>query len=234
MKKTNLINFVYTSLFIFLITFNVFANSTKIYNEEYENPLTVLESFLWDNKKGSNIGITSKININNRNLGATTHPVFFNPNDISIALSKLKYFNEEKEMMNSIFSINDIEILSNNISKGLSVANNNQDVIFQIMKKKKNNKTKGIFFVEKKYLNLVFFQINDCDHKFNLNKRKFRNKKKEYYKNHPNFSFTRKNNNCEIRNNNKISVTSKKGIYKRKTNDKYSWIIFTPPSWATD
>ena len=231
MKKINLKYFIYIFLFLFLIlfSFKVQANSSKIYNKEYANPLTVLESFLWNNKKGSNIGITSKININNRNLNATTHPTSLDPKNIRIALSKLRYFNEEKEIMDFIFSIDDIDVLSKNVSRGLLVANNNQDIIFQFIKKKKNNKTKGIFFVQNKSLNVVFFQINDCDLKTNLNKKK----KKEFHKNHPSFSFFKKNN-CKIRSNNKISVTSKNGIYKRKTNDRFSWIIFTPSSWETN
>ena len=32
----------------------------------------------------------------------------------------------------------------------------------------------------------------------------------------------------------KISVTSTKGIYKRSTNESYSWIFFTSPSWQTN
>ncbi len=223
-------------LFIFLFPFKLFADSTKIYNEEYVNPLTVLESFLWNNKRGSNIGITSKININNRNLNATTHPASLNPNNIRIILSKLRYFSEEEEIMNSIFTVKDIEILSKNVSKGLLIANSNQDIIFQFINKKKknNNKTKGIFFVQNESLNLVLFQINDCELQLDSNKKKFRKKKKEFHKNHPNFSFIKKEKKCETRVHNKISVTSKKGIYKRKTNNKFSWIIFTPSSWETN
>ena len=32
----------------------------------------------------------------------------------------------------------------------------------------------------------------------------------------------------------RITVTSTKGIYKRSTNQNYSWLIFTSPSWETN
>ena len=53
--------------------------------------------------------------------------------------------------------------------------------------------------------------------------------KKEFHKNHPNFSFVKTNKKCNAVK--KITVTSSKGIYKRKTNQNYSWVIFTSPSW---
>ena len=111
------------------------------------------------------------------------------------------------------------------------LANKNQDVIFQFIdkKKKENNVTQGIIFAQKNSLNLVFFQIHGCGYEKAKNKRI---KKKEFYKNHPNFSFVKKKN-CD-KGKKEISVTSTEGIYKRGTNQSDSWIIFTSASWKTN
>ena len=88
--------------FLFLIFFSVFpylikADSSKIYHKGYTNPMNVLGSFLWDVKKKGKIGLTSKIYIQNRELEATVHPVLLNPSKIKIALSKMRYIDEEKQ-----------------------------------------------------------------------------------------------------------------------------------------
>ncbi len=220
--------------FLFLILFLFFpylikADPAEIYNKEgYANPLTILNTFLWNEKKSGNIGLTSKINIQNREPDATIHPVSLDPSKIKIALSKIKYIDSKKQFSNFIFNEENLEILSKYASKGLLLANKDQDVIFQFIdKKKENNVTQGIIFAQKDSLNLVFFQIHGCGYE------KLKNKKKnEFYKNHPNFSFVKKQN-CH-KEKKKISVTSKEGIYKRGTNQNYSWIIFTSSSWKTN
>jgi hypothetical protein len=95
------------------------------------------------------------------------------------------------------------------------------------------NITQGIIFAQKKSLNLVLFQIHGCGFEEVDKKKDFNKKKKEFHKNHPNFSFVKKKKNC-IEKRKKISVTSTEGIYKRSTNKNYSWIIFTSPSWKTN
>ena len=223
--------------FLFLIFFSTFpyltkADSAKIYNKEgYANPLTILNSFLWNEKKRGNIGLTSKINIQNRELEATIHPVSLDPSKIKVALSKIKYLDIDKQSSNFIFNEENLEVISKYASKGLLLANKNQDVIFQFInkKKKENNVTQGIIFAQKNSLNLVFFQIHGCGYEKAKNKRI---KKKEFYKNHPNFSFVKKKN-CD-KGKKEISVTSTEGIYKRGTNQSYSWIIFTSASWKTN
>ena len=42
-----------------------------------------------------------------------------------------------------------------------------------------------------------------------------------------------KKKNCD-KGKKEISVTSTEGIYKRGTNQSYSWIIFTSASWKTN
>ena len=183
--------------FLFLIFFSTFpyltkADSAKIYNKEgYANPLTILNSFLWNEKKRGNIGLTSKINIQNRELEATIHPVSLDPSKIKVALSKIKYLDIDKQSSNFIFNEENLELISNYAAKGLLIAKKNQDVIFQFIdkKKKENNVTQGIIFAQKNSLNLVFFQIHGCGYEKAKNKRI---KKKEFYKNHPNFSFVKK------------------------------------------
>ena len=221
--------------FLFLIFFSTFpyltkADSAKIYNKEgYANPLTILNSFLWNEKKRGNIGLTSKINIQNRELDATIHPVSLDSSKIKTALGKIKYIDSDKQFSNFIFNEQNLEILSKYASKGLLLANKNQDVTFQFIdKKKENNITQGIIFAQKNSLNLVFFQINGCGYEKVKNKKK----KKEFYKNHPNFSYVKKDK-CD-REKKEISVTSKEGIYKRGTNQSYSWVIFTSSSWKTN
>ena len=90
-------------------------------------------------------------------------------------------------------------------------------MIFQFInkKKKENNVTQGIIFAQKNSLNLVFFQIHGCGHEKAKNKKI---KKKEFYKNHPNFSFVKKKN-CNSAEK-KISVTSTKGIYKKSISEE--------------
>ena len=182
-------------------------------------------------KKGGNIGLTSKINIRNRELDATIHPVSLDPSKIKVALSKIKYVDPEKQSRDFIFNEENLEVISKYASKGLLLANKNQDVIFQFInkKKKENNVTQGIIFAQKNSLNLVFFQIHGCGQEKAKNKKI---KKKEFYKNHPNFSFVKKKN-C-YKGKKEISVTSREGIYKRGTNQSYSWIIFTASSWKTN
>jgi len=218
-------------LLVYILTFSylVKADSTKIYYNEYANPLNILSSFLWNEKKKGKIGLTSKLNIQNRELGATVHPVLLDPSKIKIALSKMKYIDEEKQFTDFIFNEENLEVLSKYTSKGLLLANKNQDVIFQFINKKKDNITQGIIFAQKESLNLVFFQIHGCNFEQVYNKKNFNKKKKEFYKNHPNFSFV-KTKKCSEKKK-KISVTTTKGIYKKSTNKDYSWIIFTSPSW---
>ena len=96
--------------FLFLISFLAFCNSaksdsSKIYKKGYKNPLNVLSYFLWNGKKEGNIGLISKVNVQNRNLEATVHPVSIDPSKIKIALSKIKYIDEEKEFTDFIFII---------------------------------------------------------------------------------------------------------------------------------
>ena len=226
--------------FLFLISFLVIpyltkADSTKIYNKGYSNPLNVLNSFLWNEKKGGKIGLTSKINIKNRKLEATIHPVLLDSYKIKIALSKIRYIDEEKKSIDFIFNEENLKVLSKYTSKGLLLANKNQDITFQFINKKDKieNITQGIIFAQKKSLNLVLFQIHGCGFEEVDNKKDFNKKKKEFHKNHPNFSFVKKKKDC-IEKRKKISVTSTKGIYKRSTNKNYSWIIFTSPSWETN
>ena len=225
--------------FLFLISFLVFtylikADSSKIYNRDYANPINVLSSFLWNEKKKGSIGLTSKISIKNRELGATIHPVLLDSSKIKTALSKIRYIDEEKQFTDFIFNEENLEALSKYASKGLFLANKNQDIIFQFINKKKKieNITQGIIFAQKDSLNLIFFQIHECGFEEINNGKEFEKKKKEFYKNHPNFSFVKKKN-CST-NKKKISVTTTKGIYKRNTNQNYSWIIFTSPSWQTN
>ena len=222
-------------LLVYILTFSylVKADSTKIYYNEYANPLNILSSFLWNEKKKGKIGLTSKLNIQNRELGATVHPVLLDPSKIKIALSKMKYIDEKKQFTDFIFNEENLEVLSKYASKGLLLANKNQDVIFQfINKKEKENITQGIIFAQEKSLNLVFFQIHGCGFE-EMDKKNFSKKKKEFYKNHPNFSFASKKKKCNEEKK-KISVTSTEGIYKRSTNESYSWIIFTSLSWQTN
>ena len=87
--------------FLFLIFFSVFpylikADSSKIYKKGYANPINSLSTFLWNKKKKGSIGLTSVISINNRELGATLHPVSLDSSKIKIALSKIKYLDEKK------------------------------------------------------------------------------------------------------------------------------------------
>ena len=225
--------------FLFLISFLVFtylikADSSKIYNRDYANPVNVLSSFLWNEKKKGSIGLTSKISIKNRELGATIHPVLLDSSKIKTALSKIRYIDEEKQFTDFIFNEENLEALSKYASKGLFLANKNQDIIFQFINKKKKieNITQGIIFAQKNSLNLIFFQIHGCGFEEINNGKEFEKKKKKFYKNHPNFSFVKKKN-CST-NKKKISVTTTKGIYKKSTNQNYLWIIFTSPSWQTN
>ena len=225
--------------FLFLISFLVFtylikADSSKIYNRDYANPVNVLSSFLWNEKKKGSIGLTSKISIKNRELGATIHPVLLDSSKIKTALSKIRYIDEEKQFTDFIFNEEYLKVLSKYTSKGLLLANKNQDIIFQFINKKKKieNITQGIIFAQENSLNLIFFQIHGCGFEEINNGKEFEKKKKEFYKNHPNFSFVKKKN-CST-NKKKISVTTTKGIYKKSTNQNYLWIIFTSPSWQTN
>ena len=225
--------------FLFLISFLVFtylikADSSKIYNRDYANPVNVLSSFLWNEKKKGSIGLTSKISIKNRELGATIHPVLLDSSKIKTALSKIRYIDEEKQFTDFIFNEEYLKVLSKYTSKGLLLANKNQDIIFQFINKKKKieNITQGIIFAQKDSLNLIFFQIHECGFEEINNGKQFEKKKKEFYKNHPNFSFVKKKN-CST-SKKKILVTTTKGIYKKSTNQNYLWIIFTPPSWQTN
>ena len=145
----------------------------------------------------------------------------------------MKYIDEEKQYTDFIFNAENLEVLSKYTSKGLLLANKNQDVIFQFINKKKKikNVTQGIIFAQKGTLNLVFFQIHECSFDKLDSEKKFGKKKKEYYKNHPNFSFVKKKNCSRIKK--KILATSSEGIYRKRTNGNYSWIIFTSSSWQT-
>ena len=220
---------------LFLVLFLIFPNfaksdSSKIYNEGYANPLNVLNSFLWDEKEAK-VGLTSRINIKNRELKATIHPISLDSSKIKIAISKMKYItDDEKQLTDFIFNESNLDVLSKQASKGLLLANKNQDIIFEFINKKgrKENVTQGIIFAQKNSLNLVFFQIHGCNFQNSSYKRN-KKKKKEFNKNQPNFSFVKKKKCIEKKK--KVSVTSAKGIYKKSTNQYYSWIIFTPSSW---
>ena len=174
--------------FLFLIFFSVFpylikADSSKIYKKGYANPINSLSTFLWNKKKKGSIGLTSIISINNRELGATLHPVSLDSSKIKIALSKIKYIDEKKEHTDFIFNEENLEVLSKYASKGLRLANKNQDITFQfINKKEKENTTEGIIFAQKKSLNLVFFQIHGCSFEKVNSKKNFNKKKKSFIK----------------------------------------------------
>ena len=236
-KKNILIkNFFFLFLVIFLLFPDLIkADSSKIYEKGYANPVNILSTFLWNKKKKGSIGLTSTISINNRELGATLHPVSLDSSKIKTALSKIKYIDEKKQLADFVFNEENLEVLSKYTSKGLRLANKNQDITFQFINKKKKieNITQGIIFVQKESLNLVFFQIHGCVFEKVNNTKKFDKKKKEFYKNHPNFSFVRNKKKCNAVKK-KITVTSTKGIYKRSTNQNYSWLIFTSPSWETN
>ena len=95
--------------FLFLIFFLVFSNlvkadSSKIYDEGYKNPLNILSSFLWNEEKKGRIGLTSKVNIRNRKLNATVHPASLDSSKIKIALSKMKYIDEKKQFTEFVFN----------------------------------------------------------------------------------------------------------------------------------
>ena len=222
-----------SSFFIFfLIFFQLKADSSIIYKDGYKNPLNVLNSFLWNEDEKGKIGLISSILVKNRDLKATVHPILIEPHKIKIALNKIRYKDEDKELDDLIFKDENLEIISKYASKGLYLANKKQDVIFQFANKdNKKNITQGIIFAQKKSLNFIFFQINDCQTEFK-SKKKYTKKKKEFYKNHPNFSFKKKESKCD-RKSKTISVTSSEGIYKRNTNNDYSWIIFTSKSWGS-
>ena len=168
----------YVFLFFFLNSLNlVKSDSSKIYNKNYSNPVNVLNSFLRKKANKGSIGLISKINIENRELGATIHPVSLDSEKIKIVLSKIKYEDNKKENdFKFLFDDNFLEILSKYVSKGLKLANQEQDVIFKF--KNKNNVTQGIFFAHKNSLNLVFFQINGCEYNNNNKKKKIKKKKR--------------------------------------------------------
>ena len=175
--------------FLFLISFLVFtylikADSSKIYNRDYANPVNVLSLFLWNEKKKGNIGLTSKISIKNRELNATIHPVSLDSSKIKAALSKIRYIDEEKQFTDFIFNKENLEVLSKYTSKGLLLANKNQDIIFQFINKKKKieNTTQGIIFAQKNSLNLIFFQIHECGFEEINNGKEFEKKKKNFTK----------------------------------------------------
>ena len=150
--------------FLFLISFLVFtylikADSSIIYNRDYANPVNVLSSFLWNEKKKGSIGLTSKISIKNRELGATIHPVLLDSSKIKTALSKIRYIDEEKQFTDFIFNEEYLKVLSKYTSKGLLLANKNQDIIFQFINKKKKNRKYNARnnFCPKRFLKFDFF-----------------------------------------------------------------------------
>ena len=154
-------------LFLLLVSFllpffSIEADSSKIYSKGYVNPVNALNSFLWNKKKEGSIGLTSNVFIDNREVTATLHPISFDSSKIKIAFSKIKYLDEKKETTDFIFNEENLEILSKYTSKGLSLANKNQDIIFQFLNKKEEKLTQGIIFIQKNSLNLVFFSIHDC------------------------------------------------------------------------
>ena len=103
--------FLFITLFLFLPII-VQANSTKIYNDEYHNPLNILSSFLWNEKKAGKIGLISNISMENRQLDATIHPISLKPSKIKIAFSKIKYLDEDTGESDYIFSEKNLEVLS--------------------------------------------------------------------------------------------------------------------------
>ena len=181
-KKNVLMNKFF---FLFLIFFSIFhysikADSSKIYSEGYTNPVNYLSTFLWNKKKKGSIGLTSTIFINNRQLGATLHPVSLDSSKIKIALSKIKYIDEQTQHIDFVFNEENLRVLSKYASKGLRLANKNQDIIFKFVNKKNKIEdiTQGIIFAQKKSLNLVLFQIHGCDFK-EVDRKKDSKKKKK-------------------------------------------------------
>ena len=216
--------FLFISLFFFTFL-SAHANSSKIYNKEYLNPINVLNSFLWSDDRGGYIGLSSKTKITNRNLSNTIHPVSIDSFKVKLAFSKLRYKNLDKGDIHHIFNNDNLEILSKNITKGLKIANNLHDVIFQLVHN--NDKeyiltTKGIVFVEKNSLNLIFFTIHECEI---ILKSK---KKKSFYRRSQ--IFPKKNPRCK-NNKKKVLASSDSGIYKKNTGSGLNWLIFTPRSW---
>jgi hypothetical protein len=74
-------------------------------------------------------------------FGNNDHPVELNPEEISKALESLKVLvkddTEADKAQNSVFTDEQIELLSQNLAKGLSKAKPNQDIIFALEKKHK-------------------------------------------------------------------------------------------------
>ena len=102
-------------LFIFFLLFCFQfsqADSSKIYKKKYQNPIGVLNSFLWSDEKGGYIGLTSKVNILSRNLNNTIHPVSIDSFKIKIAFSKLQFKNQDDDNIISIFNAENLEIIS--------------------------------------------------------------------------------------------------------------------------
>ena len=94
MKKFLFLLLIFFLLFPYLIK----ADSSKIYNKGLCQSFKLfLIHFYGMKKKGVSIGLTSKINIKNRELDATIHPVSLDSSKIKTALSKIKYIDEEKQ-----------------------------------------------------------------------------------------------------------------------------------------
>ena len=225
-----MINSLRTKFFLIFLVFIFsnfsYADSAKIYNKKYQNPVSVLNSFLWKDDSGGYIGLTSRVFVQKRNLNNSIHPVSIDSIKIKVALSKLKYKNIEKTEINDIFNADNLEILSKNISKGLLIANNSQDVTFQLVNKNDElvRITKGIVFVEKNSLNLVFYKIHDCEIILKSKKRGFYRRSQ---------IFPKKNVKCE-ENKKKVLVSSNLGIYKKNINPRSTWLIFTPQSFQVN
>ena len=104
---------------------------------------------------------------------------------IKIALSKIKYIDEQTQHIDFVFNEENLRVLSKYASKGLRLANKNQDIIFKFINKKNKIEdiTQGIIFAQKKSLNLVLFQIHGCDFKEVDSKKDSKKKKKSLIKN---------------------------------------------------
>jgi hypothetical protein len=77
----------------------------------------------------------------NSYFGNNNHPVVLNPEEIRKALESLKILvkddTEADKAQNSVFTDEQIELLSQNLAKGLSNAKPNQDIIFALEKSHK-------------------------------------------------------------------------------------------------
>ena len=78
---------------------------------------------------------------------------------IKIVLSKIKYEDKNKEIINFVFNEKNIDVISKHIARGLLLANKDQDIIFKFIDKKEReiSQTQGIIFDQK---DSSIFQLN--------------------------------------------------------------------------